>query len=236
MALKYICSGDPDKVRSRGLILYDLDGTLVDSRADLAAAVNAMRASYNAAPVPLDFVVKRIGLGQRSMVELTSKDIDAPLDERINRLRSAYAACLLRETRLYPGVAETLAALQAAGWHQGMLTNKNIEAARPILEGLGVVSFFKAVTGAEPGAPLKPDPAAVELAIRRTGWDRNGPAWMVGDHYTDLEAGRRSGLQRCFCRYGFGWPGEETWELAVDRLDELARHLGVAVAVPAEEA
>lgn len=222
-------------MRSRGLILYDLDGTLIDSRADLAAAVNAVRASYGVAPVTQEFVVNRVGDGQRSMVARTMDDIDAPLDERVSRLRAAYAAGLLRATRLYPGVAATLSALQAAGWCQAVLTNKNTEAARPILEGLGVMSCFRAVTGGEPGVPLKPDPAAVELAIRRAGWDRNGPAWIAGDHRTDLAAGRRAGLQRCFCRYGFGWAGDETWELTVDRLDELARHLGVAVTVPAEE-
>lgn len=216
-------------MRSRGLILYDLDGTLIDSRADLAGAVNAMRESYGAAPVPLDFVVARIGNGQRLLVERSSEDIDAPLDERVARMRSAYAAGLLRETRLYPGVAEVLAALQKAGWCQGVLTNKHHEATLTILEGLGVRSLLNGVTGVEPGQPLKPDPAAVELAIKRTGWDRNGPAWMVGDHYTDLEAGRRAGLQRCFCRYGFGRPGGETWDLAIDSIYELARHLGVEV-------
>lgn len=216
-------------MRSRGLILYDLDGTLIDSRADLAAAVNAVRASYGAAPVTQAFVVNCVGDGQRALVARTLDDIDAPLDERVARLRATYAAGLLRETRLYPGVAATLAALQADGWCQALLTNKNTEAARLILEGLGVMPFLSAVTGAEPGALLKPDPAAVEMAIRRSGWDRNGPAWIAGDHRTDLEAGRRAGLQRCFCRYGFGWAGDETWELAVDRLDELARHLGVSV-------
>ncbi len=221
-------------MRSRGLILYDLDGTLIDSRADLAAAVNAVRAAYGAAPLTQEYVVNCVGEGQRSLVMRTMDDIDAPLEERVDRLRAAYASGLLRETRLYPGVAATLAALQAAGWRQALLTNKNTEAARPILGGLGVLSFFNAVIGAEPGAPLKPDPAAVELAIRRSGWDRNGPAWIAGDHRTDLEAGRRAGLQRCFCRYGFGRAGDETWELAVDRLDELGRHLGVAVAVPAD--
>ncbi len=217
-------------MRSRGLILYDLDGTLIDSRADLTAAVNAVRTSYGRAPMAVEDVIRHVGHGQRALVARVTDDIAAPLDERVDRLRAAYASGLLRETRLYPGVAATLAALQAAGWCQALLTNKNAEAVRPILEGLGVMSFFKAVTGVEPGLPIKPDPAAVELAIRRSGWDRTGPSWIAGDHYTDLEAGRRAGLQRCFCRYGFGWAGDETWELAVDRLDELARHLGVAVA------
>ena len=142
MAVEYSGSGVLDKVRSRGLILYDLDGTLIDSRADLAAAVNAVRASYGVAPVTQEFVVNRVGDGQRSMVARTMDDIDAPLDERVSRLRAAYAAGLLRATRLYPGVAATLSALQAAGWCQAVLTNKYTEAARPILEGLGVMSCF----------------------------------------------------------------------------------------------
>ena len=190
MALKYNGSGVPDKVRSRGLILYDLDGTLIDSRADLAAAVNAVRTSYGVAPVTMEFVVKRVGHGQRSLVALTMDDIDAPLDERVDRLRAAYASGLLRETRLYPGVAATLAALQAAGWCQALLTNKNAEAARPILEGLGVMSFFKALTGVEPGMPIKPDPALSSWrsggrggteTVRRGSRATITPIWRPGD-------------------------------------------------------
>ena len=71
---------------------------------------------------------------------------------------------------------------------------------------------------------LKPDPAPLYLALGRAGCSAQG-SWIAGDHFTDLEAGRRAGLKRCYCRYGFGAPGSEGWDLAVDRLAELAEHL-----------
>jgi phosphoglycolate phosphatase len=218
-------------VRSLGLILYDLDGTLIDSRADLAAAVNRVRGTYGLEPLSLETVVGFVGDGQRKLIERTMADVVAPIEERQARLREDYAAHLLDATRLYPGVAETLAALHAAGWLQAVVTNKPVEATLPILEGLGVKPWFNAVVGAERNLPLKPDPAVVEIAIARVAWDRVGPIWMVGDHHTDLEVGRRAGLLRCYCRYGYGNPAAETWDLAVDRIADFARHLGVPLRI-----
>jgi phosphoglycolate phosphatase len=105
------------------------------------------------------------------------------------------------------------------------VTNKPREATSRILEGLGVAPLLAAVVGGGDCPVLKPDPAPLRLALERAGCAAEG-AWMVGDHFTDLEAGRRSGLRRCFCRYGFGDPREEAWDLAVDDLGELADHLG----------
>ena len=71
---------------------------------------------------------------------------------------------------------------------------------------------------------LKPDPAPLLLALAEAKSEPRS-SWMVGDHFTDLEAGHRAGLQTCFCRYGFGDPREASWDLAVDDLAALAKHL-----------
>ncbi|NLG00670.1 MAG: HAD-IA family hydrolase, partial [Lentisphaerae bacterium] len=126
---------------------------------------------------------------------------------------------------LYPGVADTLEALCAAGWRLAVVTNKPGPVTRPILEGLGIARFFGAVVGGGDTPALKPDPAPLRLAAERMGVTLDADDWMAGDNFTDLEAGRRAGLRRCFCSYGFGEPREETWDLAIDRFADLRESL-----------
>ncbi len=213
------------------MAIYDLDGTLIDSRADLAAAVNRMRASFGLPPLAQATIVGFVGDGQRNLVARALADAPAvAVEEGLAAMRREYAAGLLDTTTLYPGVRETLTRMRAAGWLQAVATNKPAPAAETILRGLGVRELLDAVVGGgEENLPLKPDPAPLRLAMTRAGWPGTGPAWMVGDHRTDLEAGRRAGLKRCFCRYGFGCPAQESWDLAVDDPRDFARAAGVAV-------
>ncbi|MDD5705728.1 MAG: HAD-IA family hydrolase [Kiritimatiellae bacterium] len=216
------------EAQKRGLAIYDLDGTLIDSRADLTAAVNRARAGFGMPPLTMDMVVAFVGDGQRKLVERALAGAPVTLDEGVAAVRREYAAGWLQATALYPGVREALQRLRQAGWLQAVVTNKPAAATDAILAGLGARGFFDAVVGAEEGLALKPDPAPLRLAMQRTGWMGAGEVWMVGDHYTDLEAGRRAGLKRCYCRYGFGRPGAEQWDLAVDDLRELADRLAPA--------
>lgn len=207
----------------RGLALYDLDGTLVDSGADLTTAVNQVRAAHRLPPVGVPRVVANIGDGPRPLMARVVPEAPVPLDELEAALRRAYAGCVLDATRLYPGVREALETLHRAGWCQAVVSNKAAAHVREIVRGLGLEPLLQAAVGCDEGVPPKPDPAPLRLAMARAGWrEGQGPAWMVGDHCTDLESGRRAGLQRCFCRYGFGEPRGETWELAVDDLRAFA--------------
>jgi len=81
------------------------------------------------------------------------------------------------------------------------------------------------VVGGGDTPALKPDPAPLRLAAERMGVTLEADDWMAGDNFTDLEAGLRAGLRRCFCRYGFGEPRDETWDLAIDRFADLRESL-----------
>lgn len=205
--------------------LFDLDGTLIDSRADIALAVNLTRRDFGLQPKTLDEIVACVGEGVRLLIERVTPERPELWDAMLARQREHYRAHLLNQTSLYPGVAETLKALRAAGWRLGVVTNKPSAMTRPILEGLGILDCFAAVVGGGDCEALKPDPAPLQLAAEIMGVVLAPDDWMIGDHVTDLEAGERAGIRRCFCRYGFGEARGATYDLAVDRLTEfLAEH------------
>lgn len=209
-------------------ILFDLDGTLVDSRADLATAVNRMRADLELPPLSMQAIIAFVGNGVAHLVRRALQD--APMIDVATatvRMSEHYKAHLLDETTLYAGVAETLAALRALGLPLAVITNKQEKPARAILDGLGIGEFFTLVVGGDTCPTMKPDPAPLLLALDRMRANQDG-TWMVGDHWTDLEAGRRAGLRRCYCRYGFGDPRDEHSDLVIDELPELTRHLAAA--------
>lgn len=207
-------------------VFFDLDGTLIDSRADLATAVNLARLDAGLSALPQEQIVSYVGEGLRRLVERAIPEQPECLDELVRVARRHYHAHLLDQTTLYPGVTEALRLLGAQGWKRGVVTNKPGEFVRPILEGLGVLGEFDVLIGGGDATALKPEPAPVLLAAARLGVSDLQASWMVGDHFTDLEVGRRCGMHRCFCRYGFGDPRGETFDLAVDSLVELARYVG----------
>jgi len=207
-------------------IFFDLDGTLIDSRADLATAVNLTRREFGLPDLPAGLVASYVGDGLRRLVARAMPERFARLDDAVTCARTLYGAHLLDRTTLYPGVADALRMLGAHGWKLAVVTNKPCEFIRPILDGLGVGGEFETLVGGGDTAALKPDPAPVLLAATRLGIADLHGSWVAGDHFTDMEAGRRAGLQRCFCRYGFGELRGEGFDLAVDSLVELARHVG----------
>jgi len=205
----------------RNGVIFDLDGTLIDSRADLALAVNLTREELGLPPIPQEQVVGYVGEGVRKLLARALSECPDRLEEALDINRRHYRAHLLDRTRLYPGVRPALERLRGLDLRLMVVTNKPREFTDLILEGLGVAPYVSAVMGGGDGPRLKPDPAPLLLALERAGCGVQG-SWMAGDHFTDLEAGRRAGLKRCYCRYGFGDPGAETWDLAVDDLGQLA--------------
>jgi phosphoglycolate phosphatase len=207
--------------------IFDLDGTLVDSRHDLATAVNLMRRDLGLPGLSLETVVGFVGDGMRRLVERALRAAPAStadVDQAIALLRGHYSEHLLDQTVLYPGVLASLEALSRHPGHLAIVTNKPTEPARRICAGLGILRFFPQLLGGDACAKIKPDPTPLLQVLNATGAD---PAfsWMIGDHSTDLEAGRRAGLRRCFCRFGFGRAGTEVAELSVDSLTEFADHV-----------
>ncbi len=205
-------------------VLFDLDGTLVDSRADLATGVNLTRVDLGLPPLEPAQVAGFVGDGVRKLLTRSLPECPERLEEALELNRGHYGRHLLDATRLYPGVREALEAVRAEGFSLAVVTNKPREFTLPILEGLGIPTLFGAVVGGGDSPRLKPDPGPLLLALEQCGCEAAG-SWIAGDHRTDLEAGRRAGIKRCLCRYGFGTPGEEGWDLAVDDLGALASYL-----------
>jgi phosphoglycolate phosphatase len=209
----------------RGLLLFDLDGTLIDSRTDLAAAINRTRADFGLPPRPVEEIAACVGEGLRNLVTRAIPELAAAqIDGAIAAGRRHYGAHLLDATTLYPGARETLERLYQAGYRLGVLSNKPHEFTVEILDRLGLAPFFTVVMGSAVGQPMKPDPEPVLNALRQSGCQTAG-SWVIGDHFTDLEAGRRAGVKRAFCTFGFGDARQEGNDLVIQALPELADHL-----------
>ena len=201
------------------LMVFDLDGTLIDSMHDLAVAINFMRSQYGLPEVSIDTAKTFVGNGAKTLVRRAlGDDREADFDEALRCYREYYAAHQLVYTKLYPGVAEGLDELRRNNVVPAVVTNKPSSDALAILKGLGVADKLAEIIGGDSGLPLKPEPDALLHVKERFGAEK---CWMVGDHYTDLEAGRRAGFFRVLARYGFGQPREEVPDMTVDSFSEL---------------
>ena len=175
---------------SRRAVLFDLDGTLVDSAPDLRTAVNELLASHDAAPLSLDDVRAMIGDGAAQLVHraLAARGLlDAPAD--LERFRERYAAHCLDETRAYDGVPGLLARLRDAGRSVAVVTNKPTAFAERVLQGIGLRDLCREVVGPERAKARKPDPAHVLGTLDLLG-AAPSDAVVVGDGETDVAAGR----------------------------------------------
>lgn len=188
------------------LIVLDLDGTLVDSSRDIAASLNAAlaRLAPGTSPLPLERVLDFVGEGARLLVEraLAHAGLSLAPDEVLPAYLDCYRERLLDTTRLYPGMAEALAALGARGVSLAVLTNKPGDMSRAILQGLGVAEHFARVLGAGDVLARKPDPAGL-LALLAELKVAAGEAWLVGDSATDVLTARAAGVRVAGAAWGF---------------------------------
>ncbi len=195
------------------LFLFDLDGTLIDSRADLAAATNAMRALHGLPALPLEKVASYVGDGVRVLAQRALAGAAVDADLAAQEISAAYSERLTDRTTAYPGVDAGLRALRAAGHDLALVTNKPAPHARRLMDHFGWTPLFAAILGGGDTAELKPSPLPLQTAMQRAG---HGPetTWMVGDHHTDLEAARRAGVKSIYLASGIGHSGAETPDLS----------------------
>lgn len=204
------------------LLIFDLDGTLIDSRKDLATAVNLMRRHFGLPALPVEQVTTFVGDGVRMLVTRALNGTAIDIEEAVRVMRPIYLANLASETELYPGVADGLRRLHAAGHVLAVATNKPIEATERILVHYGIRSFFRSVLGGGSTPHLKPDPEMAVTIMKDAGI---GPerTWIIGDNHTDLECARRAGVRSVFCTFGFGLAGTEAPTVTIGAFDELTR-------------
>ena len=212
------------------LAVFDLDGTLVDSRRDLADSVNALLSELGAEPLSEGLIGTMVGDGARQLVEraLTAAGVKTDAAAALEAFLALYDARLLVHTQPYAGIVDLLAGLGARGVKRAVFTNKPQAAAERVLAGLDLARWFDAgVLGAEGAHPRKPDPAGL-LALARDAGVNITRTLMVGDASQDVETARRAGAGMCVARYGFGFPTAsmvlDGTELVIDRpLDLLPR-------------
>lgn len=187
------------------LIVFDLDGTLIDSRRDLADATNAMLVELGAAPLSTDTVAGMVGEGASVLVRraLEAGGLDPETPDALNRFLARYDERLLMHTRAYHGIVETLARLKAS-CSLAVLTNKPMQATTRILEGLMLDRYFDRVVGGDSPYGRKPNPAGLQHLIAAAGATPQSTV-LVGDSRIDLETARRAGVRIWLARYGFGF-------------------------------
>lgn len=222
-------------------LIFDLDGTLIDSKLDLALAVNAALEHTGRAHLPHEMIFGFVGQGAPTLIRRSlaaspngsagSEPTEAEIEQGLRYFLEYYREHMLDNTVLYPGVREGLDALAAQGHAMAVLTNKPERISKMIIKGLGVDAHFRYVYGGNTFERKKPDPMGVQVLLRDF---RVEPlqAMMVGDSEIDVLTARNSGIWCCGVTYGLGSHllGEYPPDLLLDTLADLPHHLPAGTA------
>jgi len=196
------------RIENPVLVLIDLDGTLVDSVPDLALCVDQMMARLDRPPRGEAAVRTWIGNGvpvlvRRALVGAVDGEADPDeFDRALSIYLELYEANVCVNSRPYPGVLDGLRRLQKLGYRMGCVTNKAARFTEPLLEQLGLSSFFEIIVSGDTLAKKKPDPAPLLFAASQLGVDPQS-SLIVGDSIHDVEAGRAAGFQVVCVSYGY---------------------------------
>jgi len=198
------------------LLIFDLDGTLVDSRLDLVHSVNAMLHHFHRPELPGEVIASYVGDGAPMLVRraLGDPDDEGFVQEALEYFLSYYRVHKLDNTHIYEGITSSLEAIRAA--HDGtdkrmaVLSNKPVNPSRAIVDELGLGDFFFRVYGGNSFSTKKPDPLGVHTLLEESG-TRSDEAIMIGDSSIDVITGRNAELWTCGVTYGFA---PRTLELA----------------------
>lgn len=210
------------------LIIFDLDGTLIDSKLDLANSVNAARAHLGRPPIDNHLVYSYIGNGAPILIRRSLGD-DASQDEvdlALEFFLTYYREHMLDNTYLYAGVREAVERFHEAGVKMAVLTNKPVKFSRALVDGLGLRDRFVNVYGGNSFEEKKPHRVGVDTLITEAGAHRR-LTLMVGDSVVDVRTARNAQIPCCGVTYGFQPEGfaDDPPDFLVDSMEELADRL-----------
>jgi phosphoglycolate phosphatase len=186
----------------RPVLIFDLDGTLVDSKKDLTASVNYVRQRFDLPVLTEAEIARFIGNGALMLIRraLAGKASEPNIQAGLQLFLSYYRAHMLDNTVLYDGVRETLDRLSDC--KLAVLTNKPVHFSCAMLDGLGIYGCFQAVYGGNSFDRKKPDPVGVYQILSDTKGHRE-KTWMIGDSAVDVQTGRNAGIATCGVTYGY---------------------------------
>ncbi|HEX9021478.1 MAG TPA: HAD-IA family hydrolase [Nitrospirota bacterium] len=182
------------------LLIFDLDGTLVNTLEDIAASVNFTLQKLGRPLIPLDAVRQYVGDGVEMLMRRALGGEDGLLADAVGVYTVHHSRNLMTRSRLYPSVKDTLEYFQALP--MAVITNKSSEFVHPLMEGLGIARYFRLILGADSGLPLKPAPDALVKIMAELEAPKERTA-IVGDGTTDVRAGKAAGVITCSVTYGF---------------------------------
>lgn len=210
------------------LVIFDLDGTLVDTAPDIAGALGAALAAVGVASPATAVVKELVGDGGRVLIAraLTLAGVDGNVDALLARFLAYYREHVSDRSVVYDGVKETLEVLASAGVAAAVVTNKPGDIARRLLADLGLGDHFRAVVGDGDGYPRKPDAAAANAVMALVG-TRPDRTVVVGDGVPDVRMARAAGARAIAATWGYS----ATEKLAAERPDAMARTMAEVVGV-----
>lgn len=208
-------------------VFFDMDGTLIDSRADLAATVNHTRRDLCLPELPQDEVLTHVGRGARYLLAHAIPERASDVDALWEIFQSHYSEHMLESVELYPTVRSTLDELSHRGYLLGINTAKPSFATHAILEHFGLTRYFgSAIIAGGDCEEMKPSALPLrECASRLRGHRLSSHDWMVGDNWTDMQCATNAGIKGAFCTFGFGVLNDSRYTIKINRMDELLRYL-----------
>jgi phosphoglycolate phosphatase len=226
-------TGQNNRFSAVRVLIFDLDGTLIDSKLDLAHSINAMLEHLGRAALDHDTIYSYVGNGAPVLVRraLGEGVTDTEADEALAYFLSYYRAHMLDNTVAYPGVREGLELLKNNSL--SVLTNKPVNFSRAILDGLGLTRYFQFVYGGNSFEKKKPDPMGVNVLLRDLAAAPR-EAMLVGDSEVDVRTARNAGIWACGVSYGLGTEGLRIYppDIMLNSLTELPAYLNGQGAAP----
>jgi phosphoglycolate phosphatase len=211
------------------LLIFDLDGTLIDSKKDLAASVNATRVHMGLEPVDGELAASWVGNGAPVLVRraMGPDAAEADVQRALAWFLEHYFEHMLDTTVLYPGVREGLDELRAAGLQMAVLTNKPVRFSRVLISGLGVGAHFFQVYGGNSFERKKPDPMGVEALRAEAGGIPSESTLMIGDSSVDIRTARNAGIPVCGVTWGLQPESlrADPPDVVVDTMEQLIRYV-----------
>lgn len=208
--------------------LFDIDGTLLDSAGDICAAVGEVLAANGSLPRDFEYLKGFVGLHLNACFQDAMPHCTPELSEQmVQQYRAIYHARAHQSTRVYPGVAEGLAAL---GGRKSTATTKGSTSSRAVLDRFGLLGHFDHVQGTD-GFPSKPAPDVIHAALAALG-AKPEECLFIGDSAADMEAGRRAGVNICAVSYGYGNPADLARFAPDYWVDDLRQLAAAAVSLP----